>query len=80
MTTGGSVLDSLGDRPLGKSLRAKVFPGPGGGENGGRVIAQGTPEQVAANRESLTGTYLAATLARAPAGGAAGGAAAARRA
>jgi len=40
------------------------------------VIAQGTPEQVAANRESLTGNYLAATLARA----AAGSAAAARRA
>src|SRR5258706_591181 len=50
--------------------------GPGGGENGGRVIAQGTPEQVAANRESLTGNYLSATLARA----AAGSAAAARRA
>jgi excinuclease ABC subunit A len=42
--------------------------GPGGGENGGRVIAQGTPEQLAASRESLTGRYLAATLARALAG------------
>ena len=59
-----------------KSADWVIDLGPGGGENGGRVIAQGTPEQVAANRESLTGTYLAATLARAPAGGAA----AARRA
>ncbi|HMI36226.1 MAG TPA: excinuclease ABC subunit UvrA [Steroidobacteraceae bacterium] len=59
-----------------KSADWVIDLGPGGGENGGRVIAQGTPEQVAANRESLTGNYLAATLARA----AAGSAAAARRA
>ncbi len=32
--------------------------GPGGGRNGGHVVAQGTPEQVAANPESLTGRYL----------------------
>ncbi|MEE1295607.1 MAG: excinuclease ABC subunit UvrA [Bifidobacterium sp.] len=34
--------------------------GPGGGVNGGRVIATGTPAQVAADPESLTGRYLAA--------------------
>lgn len=32
--------------------------GPTGGANGGRVIACGTPEQVAATPESLTGKYL----------------------
>ena len=32
--------------------------GPSGGAGGGRVIATGTPEQVAANPESLTGKYL----------------------
>ena len=32
--------------------------GPGGGANGGRVIATGTPEQVAENPNSLTGKYL----------------------
>ena len=32
--------------------------GPGGGANGGRVVAAGTPEQVADNPESLTGKYL----------------------
>ena len=32
--------------------------GPGGGANGGRVVATGTPEQVADNPESLTGKYL----------------------
>jgi excinuclease ABC subunit A len=35
--------------------------GPGAGVHGGRVIAQGTPEQVAANPESLTGRYLSGT-------------------
>ena len=32
--------------------------GPAGGAGGGRVIATGTPEQVAQNPESLTGKYL----------------------
>jgi excinuclease ABC subunit A len=32
--------------------------GPGAGVNGGRIVAQGTPAQVMANPESLTGKYL----------------------
>ena len=40
--------------------------GPGGGANGGRVIATGTPEQVAENPESLTGKYLKKYLDNAP--------------
>lgn len=32
--------------------------GPGGGENGGRIIAQGTPEELAANPASITGRFL----------------------
>ncbi|GAA5112027.1 excinuclease ABC subunit UvrA [Alloalcanivorax gelatiniphagus] len=32
--------------------------GPGAGVHGGRVVAQGTAKQVAANKESLTGDYL----------------------
>ena len=32
--------------------------GPGAGEHGGHVIAEGTPEEVAANSASLTGQYL----------------------
>ncbi|MEZ5486167.1 MAG: excinuclease ABC subunit UvrA [Steroidobacteraceae bacterium] len=38
--------------------------GPEGGEGGGRVVASGTPEQVAAKRGSHTGQYLAPLLAR----------------
>ena len=32
--------------------------GPGGGEAGGIIVAAGTPEQVAANKDSATGKYL----------------------
>lgn len=32
--------------------------GPEGGKNGGYIIAEGSPEQVAANAESITGFYL----------------------
>ena len=33
--------------------------GPGAGENGGTVVAAGTPEEVMKNKNSLTGRYLA---------------------
>jgi len=36
--------------------------GPGGGEHGGRVIATGTPEEVARHPQSVTGRYLAPRL------------------
>jgi excinuclease ABC subunit A len=36
--------------------------GPGGGREGGRIVATGTPEAVAAVEGSLTGQYLAAEL------------------
>ena len=36
--------------------------GPEGGERGGRIVAQGTPEQVAEVAESYTGKYLKAEL------------------
>ncbi|MBF7054250.1 excinuclease ABC subunit UvrA [Halomonas sp. KAO] len=35
--------------------------GPGAGVHGGRIIAQGTPEEVTATADSLTGQYLAGT-------------------
>jgi excinuclease ABC subunit A len=36
--------------------------GPGGGEDGGRVVCAGTPEQVCGCPESVTGRYLAEEL------------------
>ena len=32
--------------------------GPEGGDGGGRIVASGTPEEIVANQESLTGKYL----------------------
>ncbi|ABB30377.1 excinuclease ABC, A subunit [Geobacter metallireducens RCH3] len=37
--------------------------GPGAGEHGGRVVAQGTPAEIMANPASLTGRYLSGELA-----------------
>jgi excinuclease ABC subunit A len=36
--------------------------GPGGGSKGGTVVAMGTPEEVAANKHSVTGRYLVPLL------------------
>ncbi|MCX6786039.1 MAG: excinuclease ABC subunit UvrA [Candidatus Komeilibacteria bacterium] len=36
--------------------------GPGAGLHGGEVIAQGTPEQIKKNKDSLTGQYLSGEL------------------
>lgn len=36
--------------------------GPGSGNNGGKIIAQGTPEQIAKAKESYTGKYLRSIL------------------
>ncbi|MGO2357156.1 excinuclease ABC subunit UvrA [Mesonia sp.] len=36
--------------------------GPGAGEEGGKVVAEGTPQEVAKNKQSKTATYLARTL------------------
>jgi len=36
--------------------------GPGAGVLGGWIVAEGTPEQITANGESLTGQYLSGTL------------------
>lgn len=36
--------------------------GPEGGEKGGRIVAEGTPEEIAGNPESVTGPYLKEAL------------------
>ena len=41
--------------------------GPEGGDGGGRIVAEGTPEDVAKVKESYTGRYLKDLLARRPA-------------
>jgi excinuclease ABC subunit A len=41
-----------------KSADWVIDLGPGAGDAGGQVIAQGTPEEVAENAQSVTGSYL----------------------
>ena len=50
-----------------KSADFVIDLGPEGGEGGGRVIAKGTPEDVARSRESFTGRFLADILGASPA-------------
>ena len=46
-----------------------VDMGPEGGDAGGEVVAEGTPEEIARNSKSYTGQYLKPVLARKPKGG-----------
>jgi excinuclease ABC subunit A len=46
-----------------------VDMGPEGGDGGGEVVAEGTPEQIARNPRSYTGQYLKPVLARKAKGG-----------
>jgi excinuclease ABC subunit A len=39
--------------------------GPEGGEGGGHIVAEGTPEQIARNKRSHTGRFLHSVLAKA---------------
>jgi excinuclease ABC subunit A len=45
-----------------KSADWLIDMGPEGGDQGGKVIATGTPEQVARNQQSHTGRFLAKVL------------------
>ncbi|MDO8566931.1 MAG: excinuclease ABC subunit UvrA [bacterium] len=47
-----------------KSADYLIDFGPEGGEGGGKVVAKGTPEEVAKNESSHTGRYLAKVLKR----------------
>jgi excinuclease ABC subunit A len=46
-----------------KSADYLIDLGPEGGEHGGEIIAEGTPEQISRNRNSLTGRFLKEKLA-----------------
>ena len=59
---GNSVLVVEHDEDMIRAADHVVDMGPGAGVHGGRVMAQGTPQQVADNPDSLTGRYLANVL------------------
>jgi excinuclease ABC subunit A len=58
VATGNSVIVIEHNLDVIKTADHLIDLGPGGGDEGGRVVAQGTPEAVAANAESYTGQYL----------------------
>ena len=55
---GNSVLVVEHDEEAIQSADHVVDMGPGAGEHGGSIVAQGTPAEICANRQSLTGDYL----------------------
>ncbi|MBX3604481.1 MAG: excinuclease ABC subunit UvrA [Piscinibacter sp.] len=59
---GNSVLVVEHDEDAIRAADHVIDLGPGAGVHGGRVIAQGTADEVANHAESLTGRYLARTL------------------
>jgi excinuclease ABC subunit A len=59
---GNSVLVVEHDEDMIRAADHVVDMGPGAGVHGGRVMAQGTPDEVAADEASLTGAYLGRRL------------------
>jgi len=55
---GNSVLVIEHELELIKSVDHIIDLGPEGGENGGKIVAEGKPEEVAKNEDSYTGKYL----------------------
>ena len=55
---GATVVVIEHDLDLIRSADYIVDMGPGGGEDGGRIVACGTPEEIRQNPESVTGRYL----------------------
>ena len=55
---GNTVLVVEHDEDAIRAADHVVDMGPGAGEHGGQIIAQGTPDEIEADRHSLTGAYL----------------------
>jgi len=55
---GNTVIVVEHDQEAIESADFVVDMGPGAGEHGGRIVAQGTPREIAAHPDSLTGAYL----------------------
>jgi excinuclease ABC subunit A len=64
VAAGNSVVVIEHNLDVVKSADHVIDLGPGGGDEGGRVLAAGAPEAVAKNARSVTGPFLAPLLAR----------------
>jgi excinuclease ABC subunit A len=58
VSTGNSVIVIEHNLDVIKTADHIIDLGPEGGDEGGRVVAAGTPEEVAKNHHSYTGRYL----------------------
>ncbi len=58
VSRGATVIVIEHDLDVIRSTDYIVDMGPGGGKQGGRIVAAGTPEQIRENANSLTGRYL----------------------
>ena len=63
ITAGHSLVVIEHNLQMVKNADFVIDMGPGAGDAGGTVVASGTPEEVAANGESVTGGYLKQVLA-----------------
>ena len=62
VNAGNTVLVIEHNLDVVKSADYIIDLGPGGGDEGGRIIAKGTPEEIANNKNSFTGQYLKKVL------------------
>ena len=60
--TGNTVIVIEHNLDVIKTADYVIDIGPGGGHKGGKIMATGTPEQIAKNPESITGKYLVKLL------------------
>ncbi len=58
LDNGATVIVIEHDRDIIRNADYVIDMGPGGGEEGGLIIAAGTPEEIRNNRDSITGRYL----------------------
>ena len=58
MDSGATVVVIEHDLDVIHSADYLIDMGPGGGDEGGRIVACGTPEEVAGNPASVTGRFL----------------------
>jgi len=67
MRAGATIIVIDHDLDLLAAADYLIDMGPGGGPDGGHIVAAGTPEQVVQDRQSVTGPWLAEHLGLAPA-------------
>ena len=58
MEKGATVVVIEHDTDVIRNADYVIDMGPGGGEEGGRIVAAGTPEEIRANPRSITGRYI----------------------